>query len=101
MASLIDLVGPERAMFLAAWTTLAFDDRMKKGLISGPSLEDQVEISQEIVRRGIESGQGRPSLEEIAYGINAMRAANPGFELTPRGKACGQFGAMQAGMGQG
>lgn len=101
MANLIDLLGPERAMFLAAWMTLAFDDRMKRGLISGPSLEDHVEASREIVRRGIENGHARPTLEEIAYGINAMRAANPGFELTPRGKACGHFGAMQAGMGQG
>jgi len=101
MANLIDLLGPERAMFLAAWMTLAFDDRMKRGLISGPPLDDHVEISREIVRRGIENGHGVPTTKEIAYGINAMRASNPGFELTPRGMACGQFGAMQEGMGRG
>lgn len=100
MSTLVDIYGPERAVFLSSWVALAIADRVERGLLEGVQFTDTT-LFERLITGGLEAGQELPTDEEFGHAVIAVCKAYPELNLTARGKAAAAFQIVQQGCGRG
>lgn len=100
MATLIDLYGAERALFLSSFIALAIADCVDDGLMTGVAIKN-VGYFRKLFDGGLEAGHELPTDEEIKHAFAAAVIAYPQINLTAKGEASASFLGMQRGVPRG